>query len=340
MIMRKSTFVNNQQGMAAIMVTVVLMFVISVIVLGFAQTIRREQRNALDNQLSSQAYYAAESGVNLVQSKAKNNTVPLDKTNCEPDGVNFSHADYVIGENAEITCLLINSKVKTLEYQGIGMQSVPMLIKVETGNLNNVYISWQSPTSTAVNAQCNTSKKFPATWLCPQPLMRLDMVPVDGAMSANSLKAKQFTVFLYPTTSGTIPAVAYGAGSMGKIASASCQTPPGGVGSERPKVCTTRISGLNFQAVAARLMSVYGTADVTISASDSPYSPKVLIEGQMQVDTTARAADVLKRVQARIPMASNIIPDFGIVSGSGGICKRYAITGDVVTTDTPACNIP
>ncbi|HSX32249.1 MAG TPA: pilus assembly PilX N-terminal domain-containing protein, partial [Candidatus Saccharimonadales bacterium] len=54
----------KESGMVAIMVTIILMIVISLIVLGFAQIARRNQRQSLDRQLSTQAFYAAETGVN------------------------------------------------------------------------------------------------------------------------------------------------------------------------------------------------------------------------------------------------------------------------------------
>jgi Tfp pilus assembly protein PilX len=60
----KMTREDKQAGMVAIMVTMILMIVISLIVVGFAQISRRNQRQALDRQLSTQAFYAAETGVN------------------------------------------------------------------------------------------------------------------------------------------------------------------------------------------------------------------------------------------------------------------------------------
>ena len=58
---------NNEQGLVAIVVTLIIMLVLTLIVTGFAQLARREQREALDRQLASQALYAAESGVNAAE---------------------------------------------------------------------------------------------------------------------------------------------------------------------------------------------------------------------------------------------------------------------------------
>src|SRR5258708_5693843 len=55
---------SGQQGIVSIIVTIILMLVLTLIVLSFAKVSRREERNALDRQLSTQAFYAAESGIN------------------------------------------------------------------------------------------------------------------------------------------------------------------------------------------------------------------------------------------------------------------------------------
>ena len=57
---------KQQEGLISITVAIVFIMIISLIVLGFSQVSRRNARQALDRQLSSQAYYAAESGINDV----------------------------------------------------------------------------------------------------------------------------------------------------------------------------------------------------------------------------------------------------------------------------------
>jgi Tfp pilus assembly protein PilX len=57
-------FTQTEQGFVSIFVTTMLIIIVSLLVLAFAQVSRREQRQTLDTQLSSQAYYAAETGVN------------------------------------------------------------------------------------------------------------------------------------------------------------------------------------------------------------------------------------------------------------------------------------
>src|SRR5689334_20404193 len=84
---------DRQAGMVAIMVMLILMLVISLIVLGFAQISRRNQRQSLDRQLSTQAFYAAETGINDAAEIIKNalaaGTTAADKPDCQSDGGGF-----------------------------------------------------------------------------------------------------------------------------------------------------------------------------------------------------------------------------------------------------------
>lgn len=57
----------NERGFASIVIALVMILVLALLTIGFAQLARREQQTALDKQLANQAYYAAESGVNDAQ---------------------------------------------------------------------------------------------------------------------------------------------------------------------------------------------------------------------------------------------------------------------------------
>ena len=330
--------INKQQGMAAIMVTMILAVVISIIVIGFAQVVRREQRNSLDNQLSTQAYYAAESGVNLAQSVLKADPTLTDKPDCAATG---PFADkYDIGENAEITCLLISSKLSSLEYQKVDMHSVPMYVKADAGTVDRLYISWQASSGSSSVAGCPAAPgSFGSSWSCAQPLLRLDLVPDNGASDPASVANSQYTAFLYPTTSGG-GLVSYAANSKNTVVAAKCTASTGAL---NPRICTMTIQGLGQQAYAARVMSIYGDSDVTVFATDPSNVRRTLVEGQVLIDVTAKASDVLKRVQARTSLTAPI-PDFGITAAGGGVCKRYQKVGDTISIDDavayPACAIP
>lgn len=57
---------SDERGVVAIIVAVLLMTVLSLIVLATSQNSTREQRETIDRQLSDQAFYNAETGINDV----------------------------------------------------------------------------------------------------------------------------------------------------------------------------------------------------------------------------------------------------------------------------------
>ncbi len=310
---------KNQQGMAAIFVTMILIFVISIIVLSFAQIVRREQRNALDDQLASQAYYAAESGVNLAQSKGS-----INKADCAPDGTNFTAADYDVGQNAKITCLIVSSELKTLEYGSVGLGSKSLIVNSINGNIAKIYVSWET-SNTADNSPVTNCTTYSTTllptadaanWRCKHPILRADMIPLNNGTSAGTVGGTQFTSFFYPNTasSGTIT---YSPGSVSNLGSGTqvdCDTPPVAPGGVTLKSCTAVISipaGNQGPTFAMRLQSIYKEANISVFAVDSTNAVKTLTGGQVLVDVTAKASDVLKRVQARIPAAGSGLCNFG-----------------------------
>lgn len=59
----KNNLNNNQSGIASMVIVILIMTLLTLIVLAMTQNSNREQRQALDRQLNSQALYAAESGL-------------------------------------------------------------------------------------------------------------------------------------------------------------------------------------------------------------------------------------------------------------------------------------
>src|SRR5688572_21036006 len=120
----------KEKGLVSITVTMILMIVLSLIVLGFAQVARRNQRQALDQQLSTQAFYAAESAINdvrnLVKAAGAGASVPA-KTACPSGGgggfYNSLNSTVNGSIGASYTCLLVNPAPSSLIYGSIGDRS-------------------------------------------------------------------------------------------------------------------------------------------------------------------------------------------------------------------------
>ena len=340
---------KNQSGMVAIPVTIILMIIISLITIGFSTTIRKEQRQALDNQLSSQAFYAAESGINVAAQKLKADPT-ITKSDCGPQGA-FVASDYTINgtgindaSGTTVTCLLIKP-VNDLQFTGVGGTSKVSLIDTGTVNINAIYINWQNANGNAVTT-CDLPRTFPsaAQWSanCSQPILRVDLVPISNAMTAANLREKQFTAFLYPnkTASGSIDFADAVAGPDGKklgaIVNAKCnETTDANKTQKCMAVLNNVVPGTTY---AIRIISLYGNSNVRVHVRDAGGIQPDLKNAQTLVDSTARSMDVLRRVQVRLPLVSSSnVPDFALSAGNG-ICKRYSVTATDVNTDSLNCD--
>src|SRR5579884_2233180 len=74
-MLKTKTSVGNERGFASIVIALILIIVLALLTVGFAQFSRREQQSALDKQLAVQAKYAAESGINDVVQGIANGTI-------------------------------------------------------------------------------------------------------------------------------------------------------------------------------------------------------------------------------------------------------------------------
>ncbi len=352
---------RNQQGMAAILITMITMIVITLIVLGFATISRREQSNTLGQQLSTQAFYAAESAVNdardVINTAVKSGQAVPAKTSCNTntDGGGYSpnYPVPVAGQsgvvldgshNVSYTCLLVNPSPTSLVKDGLGADS--WVVPVNSSSpYDTIQLQWTpdpaSPSGTpSTDCPSSTDQFSPASgagaWTCKYAVLRVDLVPTTGALTSAGLASNQLTGFFEPQGSvGGSTNLPYDAAHKGKanVVAASCNI--GSYGT-----CTATITGLSGTNYTLRLISLYGTSDVTVTPESSG-SP-VPTTGEVVVDATGDADGVLRRIQVRLPTSdyNGIIPDDAIQSNSA-ICKRFYVTpsyyanaGDVINPQT------
>lgn len=333
---------HNQQGLAAILVTIILMLILSLITLSFARIARQEQRQTLDRNLSSRAFYAAESGVNIAVDAIAQGGFPNGKTDCGPENP-LTQADYDLDATADtrVTCLTIERTPKTIEFQNVSMAS--KVFPIDTGNgspVDTAYFNWEinnAPTSPAWSG-CPAVGTFPAAASlsnCDAPILRVDIVPTRGSnLSTDILSRTTFSAFIFPSSSGT-GNISYSTNiddTQGVVFTAGCN---GIRNTGKPYYCQASVTGLNDPQYYVRLSSYYGEADVVVFAG-APNNQKPLYGAQIAIDSTGQAIDVLRRIQVRKPLAqNNNVPDFALAAGQG-ICKRYYVipASGVVSTDT------
>lgn len=358
---QRVSIASNQQGMVSILVTMVLMIVLSLIVLGFAQISRRNQRETLDQQLSTQAFYAAESGINdatqLINNALSTSATVYSKTTCATPSDPASAAFYsnlptstVSGSNVSYSCLMVNPTPPELDYGDVGVDPIVVPFNTTTGlNFSTLTFTWKTKTNTATPITgCPTTmiKELPTTsnWTssgCGYGVLRFDLVPTSGSgFTENTLSAATMTSFVVPLQSGGTPTVNFAAGgaNTGDVVGGSCNNTS----------CSLTVS---FAVPAssqyfARISSLYRDVSLAVTGTDTSGKQVNFSGAQIAIDATGKAQDVLRRIEVRVSTASQDTSGSGTqivptsqsplpyyVLGSGtSICKQFATTGSASTS--------
>jgi hypothetical protein len=349
---------NDQTGMVSIIITMIMMFVIVLVVLGFAEVTRRNQREALDTQLGTQAYYAAETGVNDVVNSIKAGLTPV-SSNCN-GGINAkTRAGAAItlprklaaDNSVANTCLMIDTNPGALVDASIPPTTGSVVWDVKNAVSNKfktLTFSWRPDTSppppaTPLDTSCPSAVgTYPPVgqaanqWKCDRAMLRVDIVRADVAFTdADNLAKNTVTLFLQPGTTDSVnPTITgFGAGNASAYQwSCKSQAPVGANNGCTIPVDLSNVAGSNAQAneYYVRITSLYLTArTVTLEATDATTGvAATFANGQIVIDSTGRAQDQIKRIKVRIPLtkSSGDVPVFAL-QGTGDICKDMTIPG-------------
>lgn len=317
-----------EKGFVSIFSVLIIMAILTLIAVGFSTITRRAQQRVLNNQLNTQAYYAAESAVNdaIRAVKADPN---LTKTSCQAVNDGFSYNNNLDSTlNVGYTCILINNIDSKLVYSGVPLEGTANAettdLKLTTGQpLKTFDVTWSAHTNSSSTIIPSGSTLWPLqTWTNNYypGLVRIDLIPTDQGLDRDSLAKKGYSFYLYAsqTASSANASVNNMPSDQGGLVLVRCTTSP----------CTVHITLGNAVATSykMRLQSVYDPVDVTLSnGADTSGTAGNWIGGQITIDATGKANDVLRRIQVRIPVTSNgLTPSFGLQTADS-ICKRLAV---------------
>ncbi|MDQ3093588.1 MAG: pilus assembly PilX N-terminal domain-containing protein [bacterium] len=343
-----------KDGMVAIMVTAVIMVIMSLITLGFARMVQREQRQGLDNQLSAQAFYAAESGINAVSAFINASGTPATpKSNCDVASFGNGVIDPATPE-VRFTCLMYDPEPEELEANNGAIK--PERSKVipinARPNAQSLTFSWgdNNPSRTNFDNTCTgVNRNIPADdWGAANRIgmLQIDLIPVHNGASApqierNILDQETATVLMYPcgaSGANSVDIENYRAGvandtgaDRGKAVGANCT-------GAAPYPCSLSITNLPTNVdFYARIKSIYGDLNLQIEGETSSGNRTSFANAQVVVDSTGRANDVLRRLQVRLPIYEEYRIPEATVQSQDGVCKLYSITGTAVSSDI-LCN--
>jgi len=312
-------------------VAITFVVIISLITTSFALLSRRESRQALDRQLSTQAFYAAESGINDAIQAGVASLTECDQSR----NLSSATSDLDLSNGLSYTCVLVDNTPETLQFSLIDTEGSKVVrVQPTSGAISKLRISWQD---------FEGGNTFgPASFLFPQQgnnmlntgVLRANVIPVTDNLSRDSLINNTQTLFLYPASAASGPPLNHdyspaGSSTQGTIVDGKCNTANINPSPGLPQFCNVEITNLGASGANLfylRLKSIYRSSNVTVQAFDSFNRPLELTGSQVAIDSTGKANDVLRRVQVRVPVNTGYyVPEFALES-SETICKLISTT--------------
>jgi Tfp pilus assembly protein PilX len=326
--------VHAEGGFASLVVGLILIVVLGLMTIGFARLSRHEQQQALDGQLASEANYAAESGINDVINGIQNNLITTSTTGVNTGSclslplagtaTNYLNTTY----DVSYSCVIVYLKTAALEYSNVNYGSSRSIVTSTTGPLTSLTVNWGSADTHSSFPPIGT--KFPTfpTWNTDNypPVLQLSITPLNSTMTRTNLIDNAFTVFLYPSSSGS-STVNYNLSNVtagnknGTIIPGSCTT---ATAPYDCKVTITNVTGTGQYLI--RVLDLYDASDIRMTGTDSGGNPVVFSGGQAEIDVTGKAKDVLKRLNVSVPINGSSYPDYALEAQN--ICKQIE-TGPV-----------
>jgi hypothetical protein len=371
----KKNTLENEDGFAAIVIALTLIIVLSLVTVGFADLMNDNQNQATDRQLSNQAYYAAETGVNdaaqaLVSSDHDPNLFDNGnggKKTCKPfsgdtDGLGSNQ----VGNNSLYSCLLIDLYPSELAYGDI--DTTPRVIEVNAYNsdsgqtpasIDTLAFSWKGTKSngnflpTSGNGSYCSTLTSQGDWPADTGMMKITIIPINtgstSLLTRSDLINNEMVAYLCPSsaaTSGNWTTADYNQPNLnsgantGIIVQGDCN-----IGST-PNYCNARIGGLdtfNSSTFIVAIQSIYQANALNIDAYGGVSGGSALNIGGAQtvVDSTGDSQGIFKRIEARIPDHNNYDYPAAAVQSMSGICKQLAVAPPLFTTDygvSDGCN--
>ena len=358
MIMRLKTdnFNRDDRGFAALAIAIVLVLVLGLLTVGFAELMQKEQRSALDKHLNSQAYYAAETGVNDA-AKAIIAGYPKAKTNCQPltgadallpGGNNLTRNAVGSDPNIAYTCLLINPTPDDLQYKAIPLnKSRAVLLTAVKGSdpaaqttIKDLTITWVD-TAREASARPGPDRNFKksADWDF-MGVLRVSLTPLTSNLSRESLQKSTYIAYLYPNAGGSASpntdtynsrTIGDNGQQAGAIVDGNCR--PINPGDTEAKRCSVKITDIGQSNILLDMYSIYRENEVVITGVDDDGNRVKFKNAQTVIDVTGKAQDVLKRIQTRISNRNVYdYPDNGLETG-GNICKQLQVLPSSATSE-------
>ncbi len=344
------SLVNNQEGMVAITTTLIIMILIALVVSSFALLVGREQRESLDRQLSTQAFYAAEAGVrDATDALSRNTSLVTAKNNCNgfvsDTGLAYQQD---LSTNVKYSCVLINTTPNNILNTNLDPVDGSFVIPIEANtNLSKLKISWQNNNGDLQFEDSARGSSFglptgqdASNSALKTGMPRITLVPGfnGGNLTRQKIIDESQTLFLYPKT-GLPSSVAYepngnqSRSTQGQFVSGDCKT-------NHPNdtfACASTLTGLSQRNYFLVIKPLYRPISLEVTGYDSANQKTTFSNAQAVIDSTGKATDVLRRIQVRVPIEKgpslrnmqSLFPEAAVES-TDSFCKQFQVTSGSV----------
>jgi len=359
---------EHEQGVVSIFIVVFFALLISVIAMSFIGIVIRDANQSTNNDLSRSAYDSAQAGVEDAKRAISlyNNACNSGSSNCgtyanyldnEQCGAlpGFASAlglrsgtgsEILVQSNANnsfnqaYTC--VNVTMKTPDYINDESPYQSDIIPLKaTSAATGVTLNWFThtdagtadgtpftPRTTGANAlpregawDQNAAKKYTPA------LLRVQLISYDDAISDAELKANNRTIFLYPSTSGVTNA---DFDTLSKVPpDADNPTPIVAVRCNGTQYACSINLGLGSNAGNTSFLRVTPIYKKTTFQLELTGPSDPLFDGvQPIVDSTGRANDLFRRVQARVRLQNQVVYPEYAVDSNNSFCKNFSVSSD------------
>jgi Tfp pilus assembly protein PilX len=346
---------RNEDGLVALVVVTIIVILLALTTTAFTKLMGRESRQALDRQLSTQAYYAAETGINDARDYLNLHPgVALAGDNCD-ETANHGYPPY-LGRSKNIdnkvTCVLSDSTPEELFFDVQDGQSKIFEMRQATTPFDRILVSWENVQADGKVYQPADYKSGPASfpnsasWNTPTssaPVLEVTYYPMPlPPQPLTNLYSRGRTIFLYPsaTNPGSNASTYSSDQPDGSTIDKSCQSSrdvSGGSasfpGADLVYYCNTVISPTVFPSLVGlttarfifvKITAIYGHASVIIRAQAGGVASNIQ-DAQALIDATGKGNDVLKRLQTSIDYRPEIPEPSGSMETVIGLCKRLEL---------------
>ncbi len=348
---------KSEQGAASMIVVVFMMVILTTISIGFLRIALNEQRIATDDDLTSRAYYAAESGIEDAKRAIQENLdgtltdAELNADTCDVpastryNSVLSSGAEF----DAEFECMLIDFTPDTIRSkmsatnQTRHYEVIPINPSGGSTRPGLITINWHLDATAAdegdglvggggISLRSTTETSIPrvGSWSHPAMLdVKIIHYPKNN-FSRNNIETVRMLVSPNSAGGGNgfasdvfLPGGSPNSAVDSQVLRASCSD------NDNNMVCSMEFDVSRVaqsENIEIRITNLYRSTSFEMTMENISGSSLLFDKAQAIIDVTGRAGGVYRRVEAAVELNTpDFIPNYSIRSATD-ICKDFSFT--------------